>query len=77
MAEEMKQKQNNITDEEVDITKDRGVLDFLHGKKADHKVSSHESNNNTKEEQHKKHNLLDKLHRSNSSTSSVSLFIYI
>lgn len=108
MAEENQNKYEETTATNSEI-KDRGVFDFLGGKKKDeehkqpqeeaiatdfnHKVTLYEAPSETKVEEkdqegEKKHtSLLEKLHRSDSSSSSVSskiqsfclgcLYIYI
>lgn len=94
MAEENQNKyeETTATNSETTEIKDRGVFDFLGGKKKDeehkpqeeaiatdfnHKVTLYEAPSETKveekEEGEKKHtSLLEKLHRSDSSSSSVS-----
>jgi len=98
MAEENQNKyeETTATNSETEI-KDRGVFDFLGGKKKDeehkpqeeaiatdfnHKVTLYEAPSETKveekEEGEKKHtSLLEKLHRSDSSSSSVSTCFFI
>ena len=84
MAEESQNKYETSESSEVEV-KNRGVFDFLGKKKEEEKPQeevivtefdkvkvSEEPETKKEEEGEKKHSLLEKLHRSDSSSSSVS-----